>query len=64
MEINKWEEALSDLNKAKELDPYDREIADTIKKAEKQKKIASRKDYYKILGIEKNADENQIKKSI
>jgi len=62
MEIDKWDDALTDLNKAKELLPNDNEILSTIKKAEKQRKVASRKDYYKILGISKNADENEIKK--
>jgi DnaJ homolog subfamily C member 7 len=63
MELDKWDEALTDLHKAKDLNPEDREIHTTIKKAEKQKKLASRKDYYKILGISKNANEQEIKKA-
>jgi len=64
MELNKWEDALTDLYKSKELDPDDKEIHATIKKAEKtKKKLASRKDYYKILGLTKSANEQEIKKA-
>jgi len=63
METDKWDEALADLNKAKELDSNDNEILTQIKKCEKQRKVAQRKDYYKILGITKSADENDIKKA-
>lgn len=34
-----------------------------IKKAERALKVAQRKDYYKILDIPRNADDDQIKKS-
>ena len=34
-----------------------------LKDAEKQLKMSQRKDYYKILGIEKDANDDQIKKA-
>ncbi len=34
-----------------------------VRKAELELKKSKRKDYYKILGVEKDADENAIKKA-
>jgi DnaJ homolog subfamily C member 7 len=58
----KYQESVYDLNKAKELDPsanVDSQLRDLQKKAKQQK----RKDYYKILGIEKNATQEEIEKA-
>lgn len=38
-------------------------IAKEIRNAELELKKSKRKDYYKILGVDKDADENQIKKA-
>lgn len=59
----KWEDAVRELKELQEQDPQDAGIAKEVRKAELELKKSKRKDYYKILGIEKDADENQIKKA-
>lgn len=59
----KWEDAVRELKELQEADPQDATIAKEIRKAELELKKSKRKDYYKILGVEKDADENQIKKA-
>jgi DnaJ family protein C protein 7 len=59
----RWEDAVREWKSIQEMDPTDRTIAKEIRKAELELKKAQRKDYYKILGVEKTADDNQIKKA-
>ncbi|KAK4165446.1 hypothetical protein QBC43DRAFT_34118 [Cladorrhinum sp. PSN259] len=59
----KWEAAVREWKSIQELDPEDRTIAKEIRKAELELKKSLRKDYYKILGIEKTATETEIKKA-
>lgn len=58
-----WEEAVKEWKALQELDPNDQGIAKEVRKAELELKKSKRKDYYKILGIEKDANENDIKKA-
>lgn len=58
-----WESAVRELKELQEQDPQDAAIAKEVRKAELELKKSKRKDYYKILGVEKDADENQIKKA-
>ncbi|KAK3380335.1 hypothetical protein B0T24DRAFT_190796 [Lasiosphaeria ovina] len=58
-----WEDAVREWKSIQELDPEDRTIAKEIRKAELELKKSQRKDYYKILGIDKNATESEIKKA-
>ncbi|KAH8815806.1 hypothetical protein F5884DRAFT_773738 [Xylogone sp. PMI_703] len=58
-----WEEAVRELKTLQEQDPNDASIAKEIRKAELELKKSKRKDYYKILGVEKDADESAIKKA-
>jgi DnaJ family protein C protein 7 len=62
-QAERWEEAGREWKAIQEIEPEDRSIAKEIRRAELELKKAQRKDYYKILNIEKNADENQIKKA-
>ncbi|KAK0629876.1 hypothetical protein B0T17DRAFT_589537 [Bombardia bombarda] len=59
----RWEDAVREWKAIQELEPEDRTILKEIRKAEIELKKSQRKDYYKILGVEKTADENQIKKA-
>ncbi|KAL2261306.1 hypothetical protein VTK26DRAFT_4422 [Humicola hyalothermophila] len=59
----KWEAAVREWKAIQELDPEDRTIAKEVRKAELELKKSQRKDYYKILGIEKNATDTEIKKA-
>ncbi|KAH9898940.1 hypothetical protein F4778DRAFT_741659 [Xylariomycetidae sp. FL2044] len=60
---DKWEDAVREWKSIQELDPEDRTIAKEIRKAELELKKSQRKDYYKILGVPKDADDNAIKKA-
>jgi len=59
----KWEDAVREFKELQEQDPSDASLAKEVRKAELELKKSKRKDYYKILGVEKDADENQIKKA-
>jgi DnaJ family protein C protein 7 len=59
----KWEAAVREWKAIQELDPEDRTIAKEIRRAELELKKLQRKDYYKILGVEKTATEQEIKKA-
>lgn len=58
-----WEEAVRELKALAEKEPQDATLAKDIRKAEMELKKSKRKDYYKIVGVEKDADDNQIKKA-
>ncbi|CCD54168.1 hypothetical protein BofuT4_P128680.1 [Botrytis cinerea T4] len=62
-ESGQWEEAVRELKQLQEQDPSDAGIAREARRAELELKKSKRKDYYKILGVEKDADDNQIKKA-
>jgi len=58
-----WEEAVKELKSLFETNQQDATLAKEIREAELELKKSKRKDYYKILGIEKDANETQIKKA-
>lgn len=63
MELEKFEEATHDLEKACTMDKNNRETKRLLAKAKLMLRKSKRKDYYKILGIEKNASIEDIKKA-
>ncbi|KAF2680294.1 TPR-like protein [Lentithecium fluviatile CBS 122367] len=58
-----WEEAVREYKAIHEANPSEPGIAKEIRDAELELKKSKRKDYYKILGIEKDATEPEIKKA-
>lgn len=61
--LKDYEEAVTDFNKASQLDSTGFGVQQKLKEAQKQAKAAKNKDYYATLGIAKDADEQAIKKA-
>ncbi|EOD51666.1 Tetratricopeptide TPR-1 [Neofusicoccum parvum] len=62
-ELGQFDAAIHELNAVKDSNPGEPGIQKDIRNMELESKKAKRKDYYKILGVEKDADDNQIKKA-
>jgi DnaJ family protein C protein 7 len=62
MQLEKYDEAKQEFTQAHQLDPSLGARA-KVQEAEKQAKMAARKDYYKILEVEKTANDDEIKKA-
>ncbi|WPG98291.1 dnaJ-like protein-like protein subfamily C member 7 [Acrodontium crateriforme] len=62
-ESGNWEEAVRAYKSIQESSPEEPGIAKEIRNAELELKKSKRKDYYKILGIEKDASEHEIKRA-
>jgi len=62
-ESGDWEEAIKALKKIAEEHPEEPNIAKEVRNAELELKKSKRKDYYKILGVEKDASDSEIKKA-
>jgi DnaJ family protein C protein 7 len=58
-----WEAAVKELKSIAESNPSEPGISKDIRDAELDLKKSKRKDYYKILGVEKDASDNEIKKA-
>lgn len=59
----KWEDAVKEWKAIAEADPSDASVQREVRKAELELKKSQRKDYYKILEVPKDADDNTIKKA-
>ncbi|PHH62580.1 hypothetical protein CDD81_6895 [Ophiocordyceps australis] len=59
----RWEDAVREWKSIQELQPSDRSIMKEVHKAELELKKSQRKDYYKIMGLEKDAGPDDIKKA-
>lgn len=62
-ESGNWEEAVRELKALAEAHPEEPGIAKEVRNAELELKKSKRKDHYKILGVDKDADDGQIKKA-
>lgn len=62
-QAGKWEASVKEWKSIQELEPEDRNVLKEIRKAELELKKSQRKDYYKIMGLEKDAGPDEIKKA-
>ena len=62
-ELKMFDDAKSDLSKAKELDPSNTKIDGYMNEANQKSEKARNRDYYQILGINRNATQPEIKKA-
>lgn len=63
MTLKMYEEAKWDFQKVKELEPSNRDVTKLLEEAKKHEKGAKKRDYYKILELDRNASENDIRKA-
>jgi DnaJ family protein C protein 7 len=63
IEVGRYEEAERDFNMVVLKDPQDREAKKSLAEAKKLRKMAARKDYYKILGVDRNFSEPELNKA-
>lgn len=59
--LEEWEDAVADFGAASSLDPAGFNVGQKLKYAQQEAKKAKKKDYYKILGVAKDAPEKTIK---
>ncbi|KAL9631279.1 MAG: hypothetical protein Q9164_005977, partial [Protoblastenia rupestris] len=62
-ESGDWDAAVREYKAIQESHPEEPGLAKDIRAAELELKKSKRKDLYKILGVEKDANENEIKKA-
>ncbi|MCJ1387172.1 hypothetical protein MMC18_000012 [Xylographa bjoerkii] len=62
-ESGNWDEAVREFKAIAESNPSEPGIAKDVRNAELELKKSKRKDYYKILGVDKDAGETEIKKA-
>lgn len=58
-----WEEAVREYKSIAESNPGDPQASKDVRQAELELKKSKRKDYYKILGVDKGANDYEIKKA-
>jgi DnaJ family protein C protein 7 len=63
MALNMYEEAKYDYQKVKDNDPSNTDSHKLLEDSKKEEKKAKKRDYYKILELDKNANENEIRKA-
>jgi DnaJ family protein C protein 7 len=63
LSMEKFQEAIAEYSKVKEFAPQTQGLKEKLRNAQLELKKSKRKNYYKILAIEKTADETEIKKA-
>lgn len=60
--LERYDEALADATKAYEMEPNNAQLKQQLREAKIELKKSKRKNYYKILGVSKDATDSEIKK--
>lgn len=63
MTLEDYENSKYDFQKVIDLDRYNKEAKAGLEEAKKKEKLSKKKDYYKVLGLDKSADESKIRKA-
>ena len=63
MDLEMYDEAVRDYELANKMDRGNQEVRQLLQQAKLELKKSKRKDYYKMLGISKDANEDEIKKA-
>ena len=63
MDLEMYDEAVRDYELANKMDRGNQEVRQLLQQAKLEVKKAKRKDYYKILGVAKDANDDEIKKA-
>ena len=63
MDLEMYDEAVRDYELANKMDHGNREVRQLLQQAKLELKKSKRKDYYKILGVAKDANDDDIKKA-
>lgn len=58
-----YDEAVNDFRKALEIDENFQRAKEGLETAQKRQKMASKRDYYKILGVKRNAGKREVNKA-
>ena len=61
--LGRYQEAYQDYEKVKQIDPNYPELENSIRLTKLEEKKSKRKDYYKILGVDQQASQHEIKKA-
>ena len=62
-EAGSWEEAVREYRVIAKLNPFEPNISKDIKWAELELKKSQRKDFYKVLGVDKDAGDQDIRRA-
>jgi DnaJ family protein C protein 7 len=63
MALKMYEEARYDYQKVKDAEPENKEVVRLLEEAKKEEKKAKKRDYYQILGVGKEASQDEIRKA-
>lgn len=63
LDEDKFEEAVRTLNTAREHHPHSQEVQSLMNKAQALLKRSKQKDYYKVLGVSRDADDRTLKRA-